>query len=196
MLPSAPDDTADDSDQQSNKASGQQFGVEKVVIHELYEPVSHLNDIAILRLDSTVNYDLFPSGINVGSVRRICLPPTTLTSLQDTTAVVAGSLYLINRFFNRIFIFKKCIEGWGTTSFMGAAPHRMREVTVPIWSNDACLKAIGRNVFETTLCAGGRNKSADACQVSTQKVHCTLCTLLYSQLPTLSTHSHSSLRHH
>ena len=91
MLPTAPDDTADDSDQQSNKAAGQQFGVEKVVIHESYDANSHLNDIAILRLDSTVNYDLFPAGASSGSVRRICLPPTTLTSLQDTTAVVAGN---------------------------------------------------------------------------------------------------------
>ena len=91
VLPTAPDDTADDSDQQSNKASGQQFGVEKVVIHESYDANSHLNDIAILRLDSTVNYDLFPPGASSGSVRRICLPPTTLTSLQDTTAVVAGN---------------------------------------------------------------------------------------------------------
>ena len=97
VLPTAPDDTTEDSSDQlqSSKASGQQFGVEKVVIHESYEAVSHLNDIAILRLDSTVNYDLFPSlgAAAAGSVRRICLPPTTLTSLQDTTAVVAGLLY-------------------------------------------------------------------------------------------------------
>ena len=58
------------------------------------------------------------------------------------------------------------MKGWGTTTFMVSAPSRLREVTVPIWSNDDCLAAIGKNVFETTLCAGGRNKSADACQVS------------------------------
>ena len=57
-------------------------------------------------------------------------------------------------------------EGWGTTAFLGSSSPSLREVEVPIWNNQACLEAIGKNVFNTTLCAGGRIKSADACQVS------------------------------
>jgi hypothetical protein len=39
------------------------------------------------------------------------------------------------------------------------------KVQVPIWKNGDCLNALGKNVFETSLCAGGREKAADACQV-------------------------------
>lgn len=57
------------------------------------------------------------------------------------------------------------MKGWGTTAFLGSSSPSLREVEVPIWNNQACLQAIGKNVFNTTLCAGGRIKSADACQV-------------------------------
>jgi hypothetical protein len=67
--------------------------------------------------------------------------------------------------FNYFTLLCASIEGWGTTAFLGSSSPSLREVEVPIWNNQACLEAIGKNVFDTTLCAGGRIKSADACQV-------------------------------
>jgi len=57
--------------------------------------------------------------------------------------------------------------GWGTLEFMGVSSASLKEVRVPIWKNQDCQKAIGRNVFNSTLCAGGTRKPADACQVLT-----------------------------
>ncbi|XP_046651923.1 proclotting enzyme-like [Daphnia pulicaria] len=111
------------------------FNVEKITVHQQYEPRSHLHDIAIVRLNRPVEFSPV--------IQRICLPPPSLPSLEDRTAFVAG---------------------WGTTAFLGSSSPSLREVEVPIWNNQACLDAIGKNVFDTTLCAGGRIKSADACQ--------------------------------
>nr|CAH0107143.1 unnamed protein product [Daphnia galeata] len=111
------------------------YNVEKITVHQQYEPRSHLHDIAIVRLNRPVEFSTV--------IQRICLPPPSLPSLEDRTAFVAG---------------------WGTTAFLGSTSSSLREVEVPIWNNQACLEAIGKNVFDTTLCAGGRIKSADACQ--------------------------------
>ncbi|KZS13284.1 putative Clip-domain serine protease [Daphnia magna] len=111
------------------------YSVEKIIVHQQYEPRSHLHDIAIVRLGQAVLFSPV--------IQRICLPPPSLPSLEDRTAIVAG---------------------WGTTAFLGTSSPSLREVEVPIWNNQACLQAIGKNVFNTTLCAGGRIKSADACQ--------------------------------
>ena len=98
-LASAPDDTIAEDDS-TTTGSVMQFTVNKVVIHESYEALTHLHDIAVLRLDGAITWrakeqeqdrTLFSSSYSAaGKVRRICLPPSSISSLQDTTAVVAG----------------------------------------------------------------------------------------------------------
>ena len=112
------------------------YGVKKTILHSKYDPPSHLHDIAILRLDRLVHF--------TADIQRICLPSPSINSLDGQDAYVAG---------------------WGTLDFMGASSASLREVRVPIWNNEDCQKAIGRNVFNSTLCAGGTRKPADACQV-------------------------------
>ena len=102
-----------------------------------YNARLHLNDIAVLRLSRVV--------ASTPSVGRICLPPPSPTdTYEERQAVVAG---------------------WGTTEFLGKPSASLLEVSVPVWNNDACFTALGKNIFNSTLCAGGREKPADACQV-------------------------------
>jgi hypothetical protein len=58
------------------------FNVEKITVHQQYEPRSHLHDIAIVRLNRPVEFSPV--------IQRICLPPPSLPSLEDRTAFVAG----------------------------------------------------------------------------------------------------------
>lgn len=58
------------------------YNVDKIVIHQQYDPRSHLHDIAVVWLDRTIQFSPI--------VQRICLPPPSLPSLEDRTAFVAG----------------------------------------------------------------------------------------------------------
>ena len=59
------------------------FGVQRIVIHKDYEPRSHLNDIAVIRLNRLVTFS--------DVIGRICLPPpTTDITFEDREATVAG----------------------------------------------------------------------------------------------------------
>lgn len=62
------------------------YNVEKITVHQQYEPRSHLHDIAIVRLNRPVEFSPV--------IQRICLPPPSLPSLEDRTAFVAGQLNL------------------------------------------------------------------------------------------------------
>ena len=59
------------------------YGVDKCIVHDGYHSETHLNDIAVLRLDRRVRFS--------DAVRRICLPPPSLPSLHGEQAYVAGN---------------------------------------------------------------------------------------------------------
>ncbi len=66
------------------------FNAEKIIIHQQYEPRSHLHDIAVIRLDRIVQFSPV--------IQRICLPPPSLPSLEERTAFVAGYINQIHSF--------------------------------------------------------------------------------------------------
>eukprot|EP00091_Calanus_sinicus_P021690 TRINITY_DN6539_c0_g1_i2.p1 TRINITY_DN6539_c0_g1~~TRINITY_DN6539_c0_g1_i2.p1 ORF type:complete len:207 (+),score=74.87 TRINITY_DN6539_c0_g1_i2:259-879(+) len=58
---------------------------------------------------------------------------------------------------------KAWVYGWGTTSFGGTTPDKLLEVEVPVVSNTVCDAAMGVDITDAMLCAGGElNK--DGCQ--------------------------------
>ena len=68
--------------EEKNTEQNNLFNVEKIIIHQQYEPRSHVHDIAVIRLDRIVQFSPV--------IQRICLPPSSLPSLEDRTAFVAG----------------------------------------------------------------------------------------------------------
>lgn len=58
------------------------YKVAKIIIHQQYEPRSHLHDIAVVWLDRAIRFSPV--------IQRICLPPPSLPTLEDQTAFVAG----------------------------------------------------------------------------------------------------------
>lgn len=117
--------------------------VEKISIHENYTSYSHYYDIAAIRFDRNLLKPFMP----------ICLPHATLSPT-----------YLTGKMANVI--------GWGSTKFGGPSSKELREVTVPIWSNEECSRVfnplrsqhIDKGIVETQLCAGPQEGGADACQ--------------------------------
>lgn len=59
------------------------------------------------------------------------------------------------------------VTGWGATAEYGATSKVLREVNVPIISNDDCRKTkYGNKITANMMCAGFVGKGAkDACQV-------------------------------
>jgi hypothetical protein len=93
-----------------------------------------MHDIALLQLSESLVFNPF--------IRSICL-----SSIQDFIRIGDRTI----------------VTGWGETQGTGNFRY-LREVEVPIQSNDQCgLKEIS---WATTLCAGlCTNSTCDACQV-------------------------------
>lgn len=105
-----------------------------MIMHESYDPTTLANDIALVRLLSTIKNDP-----NVGIVQ--------LPSRLDSTVTLDGMV--------------ATIAGFGRTSDTTGPSQILKWVQGPIAPNDACVKVFGRyNVRDTNLClstAGGRS---------------------------------------
>lgn len=114
------------------------LGVEKVVVHESYDLLTKLHDIALIRLDGVVKYTDF--------VRPICLPPKDLELKENEYLTVAG---------------------WGRTEvFYSHSPIKLK-VNVPLVNLTYCnwkVKSLqsNLNIENTQLCAGGQ-QGLDSC---------------------------------
>jgi len=105
--------------------------VSKIIEHENYQGGSEINDIALLKLSSPVQFrsEIWP----------VCLPPQT----PLYTGKVAT------------------VTGWGTTSSGGSASNVLREVDVEVKSNTQCQSSYGSSsIRDTMLCAGSRGKDS------------------------------------
>lgn len=117
--------------------------VEKIVIHEKYSSYSHYYDIAAVRFDRDLLRPFMP----------ICLPTPSYASRQLAEKVAH-------------------VIGWGSTKFGGPSSKELREVELPIWSNEECKKVfdplhsqhIDKGIVPAQLCAGRREGGVDACQ--------------------------------
>ncbi|XP_055371671.1 trypsin-7-like [Condylostylus longicornis] len=117
-------------------STGIHRAVKQIIAHPNYNTRTLDNDIALLELSHTVPLN--------GATRPVCLPDAQHTfDYQD--AIVAG---------------------WGLTVEQGQVSSILREVTVPVISNNDCKKTkYGNMITENMLCAGDVKKGGkDACQ--------------------------------
>ncbi|KAF2885626.1 hypothetical protein ILUMI_20568 [Ignelater luminosus] len=110
--------------------------VKRVVRHRGFDSRTLYNDVAILTLESPIQF--------TQQVRPICLPPGNGESYAGKAATVIG---------------------WGSLRESGPQPAVLQEVSIPIWSNNDCRLKYGGaapgGIVEHMLCAG--QASRDSC---------------------------------
>ncbi|KAL2078684.1 hypothetical protein ACEWY4_026369 [Coilia grayii] len=113
--------------------------VNTITIHHKYDPVSFDNDIALLRLSSSVTFSDY--------VRPVCLAASNSTLDSGT---------------------KTWVTGWGTIDANINRPYpKLQEVEVPLVSSSQCQKAYSPHITITSnmICAGLLGQGGkDSCQ--------------------------------
>ena len=115
------------------------FAVEEIIMND-YNDVTKLNDIALLRLDTT-SYDLERRSAQGHPTRAVNLCPESW-SPQGSNCTVSG---------------------WGHLKSKGSGvPDMLREVEVRVLHDDICAKMLSGYPWDpskqTMLCAGGEDK--------------------------------------
>ncbi|XP_064880505.1 transmembrane protease serine 5 isoform X1 [Oncorhynchus nerka] len=120
------------------------YPVEKILYNKNYNPRSHDNDIALMKLRTPLNFS--------DTIRPICLP-------QYERDLPGGT---------------QCwISGWGYTQPDDVLiPATLKEAPVPLISTKKCNSSCMYNgeVTPRMLCAGYTEGKVDACQVSSETV--------------------------
>ncbi|XP_052126172.1 proclotting enzyme-like [Frankliniella occidentalis] len=109
--------------------------VRRVVRHRGFDSRTLYNDVAILTLDSPVQYRR--------DIRPICMPSGSAGYSGKTATVI----------------------GWGSLRESGPQPAVLQEVNIPVWTNAECRQKYGNaapgGIVDTFLCAG--QASRDSC---------------------------------
>ncbi|XP_026820598.1 serine protease lint [Rhopalosiphum maidis] len=113
--------------------------VKRVIVHRQYDAATFENDIALLELESPVNYDQH--------IVPICMPDDE----DDFTGRMA------------------VVTGWGRLKYGGGVPSILQEVQVPIIENQVCqdmFETAGhtKTILSSFLCAGYANGQRDSCE--------------------------------
>ncbi|KAH0625782.1 hypothetical protein JD844_034029 [Phrynosoma platyrhinos] len=106
------------------EASQQIFSIQESVAHLHYDPVTVKNDIRLLKLNQSVNFNL--------KVRRIRLPQENSHLLPGVTCKVGG---------------------WGDTSNYGTVPTKLMEAMVTVVDRDTCNASWAGHVYSGMICA-------------------------------------------
>jgi len=111
--------------------------VTQIIRHASYVFSTNINDIALLKLSSTVDLKTYTP---------VCLPATTAGNYAGKNAWVYG---------------------WGALSQGGSSPTKLQELEVPVVTDAQCKTAMGTSVNDdllaVMLCAGGV-EGKDSCQ--------------------------------
>ena len=121
----------------SNASEGKTYAVNKVIVHEGFDDVTLLNDIALLRLTDTINF--------------ANATPINLVSSDDVAsgATVPGVL--------------SWVTGWGLTSVSPQViPTVLQKVQLPLVTN-LQASSVWSSIPATDLMAGFLNGNKDAC---------------------------------
>ncbi|XP_005373486.1 PREDICTED: coagulation factor XI isoform X1 [Chinchilla lanigera] len=112
------------------------FGVQEIIIHDQYKVAESGYDIALLKLETTMNY--------TDSQRPICLP-----SKGD-----------------RNVIYNNCwVTGWGYTKLRDKIQNTLQKAKIPLVSNEECQTRYRRHrITNKMICAGYREGGKDACK--------------------------------
>ncbi|XP_034943315.1 serine protease filzig [Chelonus insularis] len=113
--------------------------VRRVIVHRAYNPATFENDLAILELESPIEFD--------AHIVPICMPEDGI----DFTGKVAT------------------VTGWGRVKYNGGVPSVLQEVQVPIIENSVCqdmFRTAGHSklILDSFLCAGYANGQKDSCE--------------------------------
>lgn len=116
-------------------ADGVIVHVDKIVIHENYNPGLSENDIALIYLSSSL------------PINQVTIRPVKFASQVPKSGAFA------------------VVTGWGATSEGGANSLKLQEVDVHIIDSNICDAAYGFNrISDDMLCAGTSAGGKDACQ--------------------------------
>ncbi|TKS93224.1 Enteropeptidase [Collichthys lucidus] len=111
----------------------------QIIVHPSYNPLfnNNDNDIALLRMESSVNFTLY--------IRPVCLAAEGSTFHTGISSWVAG---------------------WGhnSTGISGIRSNLLLEVNVPVVGNNECRCSYPQLLTENMLCAGLKDGGKDACQ--------------------------------
>ncbi|RWS14400.1 clotting factor B-like protein [Dinothrombium tinctorium] len=129
------------------RKDGKNYAVSKIIPHENYRPWRHYHDIALIKLAEKVTFD--------DNVSAVCLPTLEMDKINyDDQSVM--------------------LMGWGTTSYGGELPKKLRTTQVPIVSNEECHKSYAGSVAgsfmfpeginHNFICAGLPEGGKDSCQ--------------------------------
>lgn len=118
-------------------ASGKVYGIEKLIVHENYNPKTSENDIALIRLDAPAE--------------GVPAKPVKLASPK------------LDKVFGRIGICST-VTGWGKTEEGISAP-KLKEVSLPIISTQDCQTSYpDERVSNKQVCAAYDVGKRDSCQ--------------------------------
>ncbi|XP_017477020.1 PREDICTED: trypsin-1-like [Rhagoletis zephyria] len=107
-------------------ASPKVSNISKIVVHDNYQPRNlHLNDIALLRLQTPIKFS--------SKVRAVHLP----AAQQDTADALPAVLL-----------------GWGLNATGGIIQKQLQKVHLQIFSDEECSQRHGTQLHATTICAG------------------------------------------
>lgn len=121
----------------ANAAEGKTYAVNKVIVHEGFDDVTLLNDIALLRLTDTINF--------------ANATPINLIGSDDVAvgAILPGVL--------------SWVSGWGLTSVSPQViPTVLQKVQLPLITNQQA-SSVWNSIPATDLMAGFLNGNKDAC---------------------------------
>lgn len=118
-----------------------EIGVERIIMHEGYNNKTLENDIAIIKLQRSINFTEY--------IRAICLP---FDGISDRSIPAGGKL---------------TVSGWGKTDSdsIGGSLKLMYTV-VNVWDNLKCNSSVPpkiRPIRESQICANGKKKQ-DSCK--------------------------------
>ncbi|EFN77168.1 Serine proteinase stubble [Harpegnathos saltator] len=113
--------------------------VRRVIVNRGYDPATFENDLALLELETPVQFD--------EHIVPICMPDDGI----DFTGRMAT------------------VTGWGRLKYNGGVPSVLQEVQVPIMENSVCQEMFqtaghSKLILESFLCAGYANGQKDSCE--------------------------------
>ncbi|XP_018393752.1 PREDICTED: uncharacterized protein LOC108772673 [Cyphomyrmex costatus] len=113
--------------------------VRRVIVNRGYDPATFENDLALLELESPVQFD--------EHIVPICMPEDGI----DFTGRMAT------------------VTGWGRLKYNGGVPSVLQEVQVPIMENSVCQEMFqtadhAKLILDSFLCAGYANGQKDSCE--------------------------------
>ena len=114
--------------------AGQVFGIKRVVSHCNYDPVSNNSDIALIELEPEPGFRQQPLAL--------IDPEDTLAQPDDKATVI----------------------GWGRVEEGGNASAVLRQVEIPIVSNETCQQSYPNGITSNMICAGREEGGKDSCQ--------------------------------